>query len=115
MAKLLFEKKGLVQWGPNALLCTNIATGALAYWCRKIKIFDDHIEFKELLSTKSLLLSELDFVEIRTPITVWFAHHAKAPKFLSFTGNQKDIKQIIEILKSLNIKIKEEKKAKILP
>lgn len=108
MSKLLLEKVGKAGAGYNALLKFNAA----GLEGGKLKIFDDHIEFKLLWFTKSVNISDIEFVEIRTKYMFWFAHHGNTWRFLSFFCQPKNREDIIKTLKSLKIKVKEEMKPK---
>jgi hypothetical protein len=109
MDKLLLEKVGKTGAGYNALL----KLGAAGMEGGKFKIFADHIEFKLLWFSKCVNISDIDFIEIRINYTFWFAHHGKTWRFLSFSCQPKDKEDIVNTLKSLNIKIKEEISPKI--
>lgn len=113
MSKLLLEKRGKAGAGYNALL--NISASVLEGG--KLKIFDDHIEFRLLWFSKNVNISDIDFVEIRVKYAFWFAHHGNTWRFLSFYCQPKDREEILKVLKSLKIKIKEETetKAKLSP
>ncbi len=109
MSKLLLEKVGKTGAGYNALL----KIGAAGLSGGKLKIFEDHIEFKFLWFTIGLNVSDIDFVEVRIKFMFWFAHHGKTWRFLSFFCQPKDREDILNALKSLNLQIKEESKPKL--
>lgn len=113
MSTLLLEKIGKACAGRNAFLCFSAA----GLEGGKLRIFDDHIEFKLLWFSKSVDVSCIDFVEIRIKSAFWFAHHGNTWRFLSFHCHPKDREDIIKVLKSLKIKIKEEanQKPKLSP
>jgi hypothetical protein len=106
MEKPLYEKRGAARWGMNVIFNSNITQGAAAFGAGKISVFKDRIDFQELSRIKTLLLIDLDYVGIRSPVSLWFFHHSKkAPKFLAFRNGKNDIDELITVLKSLNIQI----------
>ena len=109
MSKLLLEKIGKVGTGYNALFHFTAA----GLEGGKLSIFDDYIEFKLMWLKKTLMISDIDFVEIRAKYDFWFAHHANTWRFLSFWCQPQDRDEIINILQSLQIQIKEEEDQKM--
>ena len=121
MNKLILSEMGKVKAGYNLVFAYKAAgiTGG------RIKIFENHIEFKFIQFTKKLNISDIDYVEMRGNLGLWFAHHAKTSKWFSYNekpsrflgifSSPPRIKRIIDVLKKMGIKIRKGKPLKLSP